>query len=150
MGFNTGNITIYQGGLGGSSGSGNTQVPGDTGVVDPTYDVYNKITGVVKFAETTIISTSFANIASPIPHLFRIEFGGNNYATYRLLINNVEKSVYYTGGYGGSLQGVWEFVNPGGGGKPIDPGASLKVVVEHCSDEGDGDFWARADFIEVF
>lgn len=124
---------------------GSTQVPGDTAVVDPTFSKYGEISSVPQLTLSTIVSLVIP--ATPIIHVLYIEYGGCNVSEYYLDIDGTREARHSTY-FGGDLDGIWDFRNPGGGGKLLPASKTLKVETEHCRPD-DGSFWARICYMEI-
>ena len=117
---------------GGSSSSGQTQVPGDTIIPDPMLNVYGEVSGVTQNILTDILVFSIP--ATPIHHLLRVTFGGTIVgAEYFLEINGATQDRFATSQHYGT-DGSWNFSAENGGGLLLPPNGTLKIRVIHCRD----------------
>lgn len=124
---------------------GSTQVPNDTAIPDPTGSYYSEANSVATGVLTDVLT--FVVPMTPIWHLLRVEFGGNNIANYSLWFNAVKKDQSFTW-FNGNMTGVWDYVNPGGGGVLVASGMIIKVKVVH-NRPFVGDFYAKINYIEI-
>jgi hypothetical protein len=85
---------------------------------------------------------------SPIIHLLRVEFGGENIAQYRLLVNTNVEARHATWFNGEGLNDEWEMTNSDGGGWPLAVGTTVRIQVKHERDSV-ADFWARLQYREI-
>jgi len=131
---------------GGSGGGGGLTYPNNTILPDPAYSTYNEISSVASGSWVDILV--YVVPASPVVHIVRIEYGGENIAKYRLLAGaSVEaRDVKW---FGDSLTGRWEFVNSDGGGLRMAAGTVVKVQVNHRRIGNPADFFARLQWREI-
>ena len=130
---------------GGGGGGGSLSYPGNTILPDPASTRFNEVTSVPASIWTDVLT--YVVPVSPIVHIIRIEFGGNNVATYQLTDGvNVYHKCYTW--FNGTLESRWEFENSDGGGLQLVAGLILKVQVFHTRPYL-GDFYARLQYREV-
>lgn len=124
---------------------GSIDIPGDSSSPDHTRTFYEEVVDVPTETETTI--TTWVIPASPIIHLMRIEFGGENTAQFKLKFDGVTQARYATY-FGSALDGAWNFETAGGGGVAIPAGTTVTVTAEHCRPDP-AVFWCRVQYLEI-
>ena len=125
----------------------NLTYPGNTSAPDPAYSVYNEISAVVANVWTDILT--YVVPVSPIIHIVRIEFGGENISKYRILAGASVMASYITWFNGGGLTGEWNFANADGGGIFLASGTVIKVQTNHRRIGMPADFFARLQYREI-
>lgn len=132
---------------GGSSGAiAPIQVPGNTGAVDPSFNLYNEVSSVASGVETDLFT--YLVPLSPIIHLMRFEIGGSNIGQFKLYFDNTVVRQYMTWFNGTGLTGVWDFTTSGGGGLAVAPGTIIKIKVLH-NRPFLGDYFAQMSGLNV-
>ena len=127
-------------------GGGQPSIPGDGPLPDPSKSTFNRITAVPANVETDLLV--FPVPATPIIHLVRIDFGGENIGNYKLYEGATQQAEYFTWFNGPGLTATWDFTDTKGGGVALTPSSILKVTVEHWRPFL-GPFFARMQYREI-
>lgn len=122
------------------------QVPGDTSIPDPSGYFYSEALSVT-FGVTTDVLV-WVVPATPIIHLLRISFGGENIAKYFLDLDGTRIDQYIVWYNGSGLHGEFNYIKTPSAGRKLNPGSVLKVQVLHIQPDV-SDHYASLQYMEI-
>jgi hypothetical protein len=126
---------------------GALRYPDNTFLPDPAKTVFNEVSSVIHGSWVDVLT--FVVPVTPVVHVVRIAFGGENISKYQLLADLTVVDKYITWFNGTGLCGYWDFANSDGGGLRFNAGTVLKVQTNHYRVGMPADFFARLQYREI-